>query len=181
MLSNWMKKNWKLLVSLLLNLVLLVCLMQNCQGVNPEPNVKYIPVHDTITVEKERIIEKTKPIFVTDTFIKVDSVYVGNDGTWVELPMKWSQYKDTIKNDSSETQIDIKYHGIEAGIDEINLTHNYFEKQTTIVKEPKKVGIVWFVGAYAGYGVHGSINTGTFGHGPEVGIGVGIGIGNRIK
>lgn len=145
-----------------------------------QPNIKYIPVHDTITITKDSIVYKTKPV----NFYFHDTLYVKESGDTVKLdslPITEYVYQDTIKTDSTSTEIKINYHGFDAGIDNINLIHNYFEKQTTIVKEPKKVGIVWFVGAYAGYGVHGSINTGTFGHGPEVGIGVGIGIGNRIK
>lgn len=146
----------------------------------PEPNIKYIPVHDTITITKDSIVYKTKSVkeYVIDTF------YVKESGDTIQLdslPITEYRYQNTIKTDSTSTEITVNYHGFNAGIDSINLVHNYYQKQTTIVKEPKKVGIVWFVGAYAGYGVHGSINTGTFGHGPEVGIGVGIGIGNRIK
>lgn len=181
MLSNWIKKNWKLLVSLLLNLVLLVCLMQNCQRISPEPNVKYVPVHDTITVEKERIVEKTKPIFVTDTFIKVDSVYVGNDDTWVELPMKWSQYKDTIKNDSSETQIQVDYHGICAEIDSIKFDYKYYNKETTITKPAKKVGLVWCIGPSFGYSATLNPTNQQFNTGISAGITVTLGIGGIIK
>lgn len=145
-----------------------------------QPNIKYIPIHDTITITKDSIVYKTKPV----NFYFHDTLYVKESGDTVKLdslPITEYVYQDTIKTDSTSTEIKINYHGFDAGIDNINLIHNYFEKQTTIVKEPKKVGLVWFVGAYAGYGIHGSMNTGTFGHGPEVGIGAGIGIGGKIK
>ena len=131
--------------------------MSDCQGRKIEPKIEYVPIHDTTVIEKERIVEKTKPVFITDTLIKVDSVYVGNDGTYVELPMKWSQYRDTIKKDSSEIKVAIDYHGIEAGIDKVNLDYTYNKEIQTVVIPPKRWNIGVTVGPYVGFGAHGNI------------------------
>lgn len=180
--SSWIKTRWSLLVSLLINAILALLLLQKCGGSQPGVKIEYVPVHDTVTITTERLVEKTKTVFVKDTLLKVDSVYVTNDGeTFVELPMKWSQYKDTIKNDSSEVKIEIDYHGIEAGIDKVHLDYKYDKEIKTITLPPKKVGLVWSVGVGVGFGGHANINTVTFGYGPEIGIYGTIGIGGFIK
>jgi hypothetical protein len=83
-----------------------------------------------------------------------------------DIPITKKVYEDTISTDSTSTEIKIQYSGFNASIDEIWLRHNYYNSKEIIVKEPKKVGLVWYVGLGVGYGVHGSMNTGTFGHGP---------------
>lgn len=179
-MKDFLKNSWKYILPLIIGVVMGVMInIPSCQK-QPEPKIEYIEKHDTVIVEKERIIEKTKIKYVD----RIDTFYVKESGDTIQLdslPITEYRYQDTIKTDSASTEITVDYHGFNAGIDNINLVHNYSQKQTTIVKEPKKVGIVWFVGAYAGYGVHGSINTGTFGHGPEIGVGAGIGIGGKIK
>ena len=179
-MKDFLKNSWKYILPLIIGVIMgIMTNIPSCQK-QQEPKIEYIEKHDTVTVEKERIVEKTKIKYID----RIDTFYVKEFGDTVlvqDLPIEHKVYEDTIKNDSTSTEIKIEYSGFNAQVDGVYVHHNYFEKQTTIVKEPKKVGIVWFVGAYAGYGVHGSINTGTFGHGPEVGIGVGIGIGNRIK
>lgn len=179
-MKDFLKNSWKYILPLIIGVIIGVIInIPSCQK-QPEPKIEYKEVHDTIIITKDSIIYKTKPVreYVIDTF------YVKESGDTVQLdslPITEYRYQDTIKTDSASTEITVDYHGFNAGIDNINLVHNYYQKQTTIVKEPKKVGLVWFVGAYAGYGIHGSMNTGTFGHGPEIGIGIGLGLGNRIK
>lgn len=179
-MKDFLKNSWKYILPLIIGVIMGVMInIPSCQK-QPEPKIEYIEKHDTVTVEKERIVEKTKIKYID----RIDTFYVKESGDTVlvpDLPIEHKVYEDTIKNDSTSTEIKIEYSGFNAKVDGVYVHHNYFEKQTTIVKEPKKVGIVWFVGAYAGYGVHGSINTGTFGHGPEIGIGIGLGLGNRIK
>jgi len=46
-------------------------------------------------------------------------------------------------------------------------------------KKQKKIGIVWNVGVYAGYGIN--FNNGQYYFSPEVGIGGSIGIGGFVK
>lgn len=177
---NYIKKYWKYIVTLLTGIIIGILInIPSCHKL--EPTIEYIPVHDTVEITKERIVEHTNTIFVTDTFIKVDSVYVSKDGTYVELPMTWSEYKDTIKTDSTETKIDIKYHGVLTEIDDINLQHTYNKEIWKIPEPEKPIGLVLFVGPYIGYSFNGNINTGTVGHGPSVGVAVGVGIGIKIK
>ena len=89
---------------------------------------------------------------------------------------------EKLENKGKSTEIMVNYHGFNAGIDSINLTHNYFEKQTTIIKE-KKIGLVWYIGIDAGFGGQLGIknNVVNFNYGPQVGIHGGIGIGGIIK
>lgn len=154
--------------------------MNNCKGRNAVVTTKYIPIHDTVTITTERIVEHTKPIFVRDTLLKVDTVYVEKDGIYVELPMEWDEYTDTIKNDSSEARIDIKYHGIAASIDEINLEYKYNREIQTITKPAKKYGLGITIGPTIGYGFTSNISNGTIGHGGYIGIGITIGLDYRI-
>ena len=177
-LVHWIKSHTFLIFSLALNIILCFCLMSNCKGRDPVINTEYIPVHDTITVTQERIIEKTNTVFIKDTLLKVDSIYVEKDGTFVELPMEWKQYKDTIKNDSSEARIGIKYHGIAADIDSIQLNYMYNKEIQTIIKQPKKYGLGVCVGPTITYGWgYGSPPYGNL----TVGIGVTIGLDYRFE
>lgn len=161
-----MKLKYPFLVSVLINLILCLCLMNKPQN---QVDVKYIPIHDTITITTEQIVEHTKPIFITDTLIKVDSIYVTNDNeTFVELPMKWSEYRDTIQNDSSEAILDIKYHGILAELDNINLSYRYNKEVQTITKSTPKFSI----GLQAGIGTQYGLIQRRFDVGPYVGVGL---------
>lgn len=54
-----------------------------------------------------------------------------------------------------------------------------YEWQYTIPKQEKKIGIVWSLGFYAGYGMN--FNNGQYYFSPEIGIGGSIGIGGKIK
>lgn len=91
------------------------------------------------------------------------------------------EYNDTVKTDSTSTEIKINYHGFNAGIDNVSLIHSYFEKKETIIQPPKKVGWVWYVGVDAGVGLHVDIPTKNVGWGPQVGVHAGVGIGGTIK
>lgn len=143
-----------------------------------QKEVIYQTTHDTITITEERIVEKTRLIYKTDTLVLVDSVYVKGDSVYISLPMEYKKYSDTITTDSTFTQVDIMYHGIYSSIDSLYLKHTY---QNKILKEPqKRVQWVWFVGPSVGYSVFGDVNRGTFGHGPSIGITCGIGIGGKL-
>ena len=171
---------WKYLIPLVIGFVIGILInIPACQK-QPESKIEYIPVHDTIKVYKDSIVYKTKPVNV----YLVDTFYVKVSGDTVKLdslPVTEYQYKDTIKTDSTSTEIMVNFHGFNAGIDSIGLVHNYFNTKETIVLPPKRIGLVWFVGVYGGYGLHGNMGQGTFGHGPEVGIGVGLGLGGIIN
>lgn len=173
------KEIWKYLVSLIVGLGIGILINIPSCSKQPETIVEYIPVYDTITITKDSIVYKTKPVNV----YLIDTFYVKESGDTVKLdsiPITEYQYKDTIKTDTTSTEIMVNFHGFNAGIDSINLVHNYFEKQTTIIKE-KKVGWVWFLGVSGGYGVIYNVNSNTFGHGPNLSVSCGIGIGGTIK
>ena len=179
-MKDFLKNIWKYILPLIAGIVIGICINMPSCSKTPNPEIVYIEKWDTVTIDSVRIKWKEKPVevFLHDTF------YIDKSGDTVnlpDLPITKKLYEDTIKTDSTSTEIKINYSGFNASIDNIYLKHNYYSTKETIIKDQKRVGLVWFVGVYAGYGVHGSINTGTFGHGPEVGIGAGIGIGNRIK
>lgn len=178
-IMTYLNKHKYFIASFIINIILYICLMSNCRGSEPTTKVEYIPVHDTVTVTQERIVEKTKVKYID----RIDTFYVYNGDTIYvqDLPIEHKEYKDTISTDSTSTEINIKYSGFNANIEEVGLKHNYYEKKETVVLPPKKVTVVWFVGFSAGYGGHGNVNNGTFGHGPEAGIHAGIGIGGPIK
>jgi len=160
-----------IVVGLLINL-------PKCSG-DPKVVVEYIEKYDTVTVEKERIVEKTKIKYID----RIDTFYVKESGDTVtvqDLPIEHKVYEDTIKNDSTSTEIKIEYSGFNAEINDIWLKHNYVEKQITITKE-KKVGWVWYVGIDGGIGLHLDIPTKNLGWGPQVGLHAGVGIGGTIK
>lgn len=173
------KKYWNTILSCIIGIVIGILLnIPTCNKI--ESKTEYIPVHDTVTITKDSIIYKTKPVNV----YLIDTFYVKESGDTVQLdsiPITEYKYQDTIKTDSTSTEITVDYYGFNAGINNINLLHSYFEKQTTIVKEPKKVGAVWAIGIGVGIGGHANINTGTFGYGPEIGLYGIVGIGGRIK
>lgn len=179
-MKEFLKNIWKYLIPLVIGFVIGVLInIPSCQK-QPETKIEYIEKHDTITVEKERIVEKTKIKYVD----RIDTFYVKESGDTVpvqDLPIEHKVYEDTLKTDSTSTKIKIEYSGFNASVDAIYMDHQYYEKQTTIIKQPKKVGLVWTVGLGLGIGGHANINTGTFGYGPEVGIYGVIGLGGRIK
>lgn len=160
------------IIGLLINL-------PSCQS-EPKVIVEYVEKHDTVTIEKERIKEKTKTEYVD----RLDTFYIKESGDTVvidSIPIEHKVYEDTIKNDSTSTEIKIEYSGFNPEIQSVWLKHNYIEKQETIIKEPKKIGIVWSVGPCVGFGGVGNLNNGSIGYGPYIGVSGTIGIGGFIK
>ena len=179
-MNEIIKKYYKYILVLLAGFIIGIMINLPSCSQQPESKIIEVPVHDTITIKKDSIVYKTKPVevYIIDTF------YIDKTGDTIQvldMPITKSIYKDTIKSDSTSTEIEVNFHGFNAGIDSISLVHNYYNQKEIIIQQPKKIGLVWFVGAGVGYGIHGSINTGTFGHGPEIGITAGIGIGGIIK
>lgn len=180
-MKQFLKDIWKYIIPLVIGVILGILInLPSCQK-QPETIIEYKEVHDTVTIDSIRIQWKTKPVNV----YLVDTFYIKESGDTVKLdslPITEYQYKDTVKTDTTSTEITVNYHGFNAGIDSINLTHNYFEKQTTIIKE-KKIGLVWYIGIDAGFGGQLGIknNVVNFNYGPQVGIHGGIGIGGIIK
>lgn len=179
-MNEFLKKNCKYLITLIIGFVIGIMInIPSCQK-QPEPQIIKVPVHDTITIDSIQIKWKEKPVEV----LRIDTFYTTKNGDTIktpEIPITKKVYEDTISTDSTSTEIKIQYSGFNANIDEIQLRHNYYNSREVIVQPPKKVGLVWYVGLGAGYGIHGSMNTGTFGHGPEIGVVVGLGFGGIIK
>lgn len=179
-MKQFLKDIWKYIISLVIGIILGILInLPSCQK-QPETIIEYKEVHDTVTIDSIRIQWKTKPVNV----YLIDTFYVKESGDTIKLdslPVTEYQYKDTIKTDTTSTEMVIYYSGFNASLDSIWLKHNYFEKETTIVKEPKKVGLVWAIGVGVGFGGHIDIPAKQIGWGPQFGIHVGVGIGGKIR
>jgi len=57
----------------------------------------------------------------------------------MDIPITYKEYNDTIKTDSTSTEIQINYHGFNSDIDNIKLKHNYYNKKETLIQQSKKV------------------------------------------
>lgn len=169
-LLTFCKKHAYLITSIALNIVLCFCLMQNCQKQESTVIKEFIPVHDTITLTEERIEYKTKVKFVQT----IDTFYFNDKDTiYIEVPIEYKEYNDTIKNDSAEAKIKINYHGAFAELDSVKLDYKYHKEIQTVIKPPKKYGIGFYFGPYVGYGW--SINSPVYGQ-PSIGVAVGVGL-----
>lgn len=178
-MKQFLKDIWKYIIPLVIGIILGILInLPSCQK-QPETIIEYKEVHDTVIIDSIRIQWKTKPVNV----YLIDTFYVKESGDTIKLdslPVTEYQYKDTIKTDTTSTEMVIYYSGFNASLDSIWLKHNYFEKQTTIIKE-KKIGLVWYIGIDAGFGGHIDIPAKQIGWGPQFGIHVGVGIGGKIR
>ena len=170
---------WKYLIPLAAGFI--IGILINIPACNkPETKIEYIPVHDTLKFTHDSIIYKTKIVYKT----KLDTFYVNENNDTIQtpdIPIEHKEYRDTIKTDSTQARVMIKYHGFAADVDTVSFIYDYFNKKETIVLPPKKIGLTWTVGVGVGFGGHANINGGTFGYGPEVGVYGVIGIGGIIK
>ena len=135
-----------------------------------------IYLHDTVTITKDRVITKTKYKTVFDTIVEIqykDTVLYDT----IYLPIEHHQSDFSIKKDSLTINETIWHSGFHSTIDSIKLDYNW---NYEIPKpKPKKIGIVFNIGPYIGYGIN--FNNGQYYFSPEVGVGVSIGIGGIIK
>lgn len=138
-MTSFLKNNKYLLISILINILLFACLMSNCSGQKEGGSTEYIPVHDTIQITKDSLIYHTDTLFCRDTLLRVDSVILGEDGTYVSLPVQYNKYSDVIKTDTTSTEIQINYHGINPVIDSVSIIHNYYNRKETIIKQDKRI------------------------------------------
>ncbi len=158
-----------LLVSLICNGLQFYCLKH--QSV---PEAIYL--HDTVTITKDSIITKTKYKTVFDTIVKIQYKDIVLYDT-VYLPIEHNQSEFSIKKDSLTINETIWHSGVHSTIDSIKLDYNW---NYEIAKpKPKKIGIVWNIGPYIGYGLN--FNNGQYYFSPEVGVGASIGVGGIIK
>lgn len=169
------------IIILVLSILLLLSIGFNiyqyrCQD---PPETVTVEVRDTIQIEKERIVEHTRPVYVTkyDTIVqhieRRDSI-VDTISVPVEIPITHYEYRDTIKNDSSTCNLLIKYSGYRTSIDTIGI--NYHLTREIPVNQRKRVfGQAVGIGVSAGYGLHYS--NAAFIPGPYIGISVNYTIG----
>lgn len=135
-----------------------------------------IYLHDTVTITKDCVITKTMQKTVFDTITEIqykDTVLYDT----IYLPIEHNQSEFSIQKDSLTINETIWHSGFHSTIDSIKLDYNW---NYEIPKpKPKKIGIVWNIGPYIGYGIN--FNKGQYYLSPEVGVGVSIGIGGIIK
>ena len=170
---------WKKALFIILSILLLVSLIFNGYSFYQlrhldAPGTIYL--HDTVTITKDSIITKTKYKSVFDTITEIqykDTVLYDT----IYLPIEHHQSEFSIQKDSLTINETIWHSGFHSTIDSIKLDYNW---NYEIPKpKPKKIGIVWNIGPYIGYGIN--FNNGQYYFSPEVGVGVSIGIGGIIK
>ena len=138
------------------------------------PGIIYL--HDTVTITKDSIITKTKYKSIFDTITEIqykDTVLYDT----IEIPVEHKVSEFKIEKDSLKITEKIYHSGFHSIIDSIKLDYNW--NYEIPKQKPKKIGIVWNIGPYIGYGIN--FNNGQYYSSPEVGVGVSIGIGGIIK
>ena len=171
--------NWKKALNIVFGILLLVSLIFNGYCFYQlrhldAPGTIYL--HDTVTITKDSIITKTKYKSVFDTITEIqykDTVLYDT----IYLPIEHKQSEFSIKKDSLTINETIWHSGFHSTIDSIKLDYNW--NYEIPKQKPKKIGIVWNIGPYIGYGIN--FNNGQYYFSPEVGVGVSIGIGGIIK
>ena len=170
---------WKKVLNWIFGILLLVSLIFNGYSFYQirhldAPECVYL--HDTVTITKDSIITKTKYKSVFDTIVKIqykDTVLYDT----VYLPIEHNQSEFSIKKDSLTINETIWHSGFHSTIDSIKLDYNWNYELPK--PKPKKIGLVFNIGPYIGYGIN--FNNGQYYFSPEVGVGVSIGFGGIIK
>ena len=171
--------NWKKALNIVFGILFLVSLIFNGYSFYQlrhldAPGTIYL--HDTVTITKDSIITKTKYKSVFDTITEIqykDTVLYDT----IYLPIEHNQSDFSIKKDSLTINETIWHSGFHSTIDSIKLDYNW--NYEIPKQKPKKIGIVWNIGPYIGYGIN--FNNGQYYFSPEVGVGLSIGIGGIIK
>lgn len=135
-----------------------------------------IYLHDTVTITKDCVITKTmqKTVFDTITEIQYKDTIIYDT---IEIPIEQKVSEFKIEKDSLKITEKIYHSGFHSTIDSIKLDYNWnYEIPKT---KPKKIGLVFNIGPYIGYGIN--FNNGQYYLSPEVGVGVSIGFGGLIK
>ena len=170
---------WKKALNIVFGILFLVSLIFNGYSLYQlrhldTPGTIYL--HDTVTITKDCVITKTKYKTVFDTITEIqykDTVLYDT----IEIPVEHKVSEFKIEKDSLKIRQQIYHSGFHSTIDSIKLDYNW---NYEIAKpKPKKIGIVWNIGPYIGYGIN--FNNGQYYFSPEVGVGVSIGIGGIIK
>lgn len=171
--------NWKKALNIVFGILLLVSLIFNGYSFYQlrhldAPGTIYL--HDTVTIHnnsiQEKIVYKTKFDTITEIQYKDTVLY---DTIEIPVEQKVSEFK--IEKDSLKITEKIYHSGFHSTIDSIKLDYNW--NYEIPKQKPKKIGIVFNIGPYIGYGIN--FNNGQYYLSPEVGVGVSIGIGGIIK
>ena len=171
--------NWKKAINTVFGILFLVSLIFNGYSFYQlrhldAPGTIYL--HDTVTITKDCVITKTKYKTIFDTIVEIqykDTVLYDT----IYLPIEHNKSEFSIKKDSLTINETIWHSGFHSTIDSIKLDYNW---NYEIPKpKPKKIGMVWSIGPYIGYGIN--FNNGQYYFSPEVGVGISIGIGGIIK
>lgn len=171
--------NWKKALNIVFGILLLVSLIFNGYSFYQlkhldAPGTIYL--HDTVTIHTDSIVTKTKYKTNFDTITEIqykDTVLYDT----IEIPVEHKVSEFKIEKDSLKITEKIYHSGFHSTIDSIKLDYNWnYEIKKP---KPKKIGIVWNIGPYIGYGLN--FNNGQYYFSPEVGVGVSIGIGGIIK
>lgn len=166
-------------LNIILFIVLLVSLILNGIGLyyfthpdTPEP----IVITDTITIPKDSIITKTiyKTKFDTVLDVQYKDTIIRDT---VRIPIEHKVDSFTLQKDSLTINQKIYHQGFHSIIDSVHIDYKW--NYTPEPKKQKKIGLVWNVGPYIGYGIN--FNGGQYYFSPEVGIGASIGIGGIIN
>lgn len=180
--------NWKKALFIILSILLLVSLIFNGILVyklkqQSEPAVIEIIKNDTVTITKDSIITQYKyrthydTVFTT-IYVDSSSLDTIKKEDTLQIPIDYKQASFKTSKDSIDIEADIHYHGFQAEIDTVQFKYNFHYTQE-IPKPKKKIGLVWNIGLYAGYGIN--FNNGQYYFSPEVGVGGSIGLGGFIK
>lgn len=170
---------WKKALNIVFGILLLVSLIFNGYSLYQMKHLDTpgtIYLHDTVTIHnnsiQEKIVYKTKFDTITEIQYKDTVLY---DTIYLDIEHKVSEFK--IEKDSLKISEKIYHSGFHSTIDSIKLDYNW--NYEIPKQKPKKIGLVFNIGPYIGYGIN--FNNGQYYFSPEVGIGVSIGFGGIIK
>ena len=170
---------WKKVLNCIFGILFLVSLIFNGYSFYQlrhldEPGTIYL--HDTVTITKDHVITKTKYKTNFDTIVEIqykDTIIYDT----IEIPVEHKVSEFKIERDSLKITEKIYHSGFHSTIDSIKLDYNW--NYEIPKQKSKKIGIVWNIGPYIGYGIN--FNNGQYYFSPEVGVGVSIGFGGIIK
>ena len=170
---------WKKALNIVFGILFLVSLIFNGYSFYQlrhldAPGTIYL--HDTVTIHtnsiQEKIVYNTNFDTITEIQYKDTVLY-----DTIEIPIEHKVSEFKIEKDSLKITEKIYHSGFHSTIDSIKLDYNWNYELPK--QKPKKIGIVWNIGPYIGYGIN--FNNGQYYFSPEVGVGVSIGIGGIIK
>lgn len=181
--------NWKKALFIILSILLLVSLIFNGILVyklkqQSEPAVIEIVKNDTVTITKDSIITQYKyrthydTVFTT-IYVDSNSLDTIKKEDTLQIPIDYKQASFKTSKDSIDIEAKIQYHGFKAEIDSVEFAYKLHYTQEVPKPKQKKIGFVWNIGLYAGYGIN--VNNGQYYLSPEVGVGGSIGLGGFIK